>query len=94
MLKQISKTLGLIVLVALVSISWSAAASEEKWSLEEAAKPYKGQTINFIGEDTDSVTACQKVASKEFTERTGIKVDFTLAISRKRSERAFSLKGR
>lgn len=43
------------------------------WSLEEAAKPYKGTTLRTIGEALPPLEAMDKLKHK-FEERTGIKV--------------------
>ena len=45
------------------------------WSLEEAAAPYRGSEINIICEGYPPCYALQEV-SKEFTEKTGITVNF------------------
>lgn len=52
--------------------------SSGKWSLEQAASPYKGTTIRFIGENQNSIRAYRDIAAKQFTKKTGITVDFTL----------------
>jgi multiple sugar transport system substrate-binding protein len=64
--------LGLVLAAA--GGSGDAAA----WSLEEAAKPYAGQTIRCVGDGYAPFLAYQEL-SKEFTEKTGIKVEWEVA---------------
>lgn len=50
-----------------------ASQNEGKWSLKEAAKPYRGVTIKILADAATEADAPQKY-DKEFTELTGINV--------------------
>ena len=50
-----------------------AAGNEGKWSLEEAAKPYKGTTLKILADAATEADVPQKYDS-EFMKKTGIKV--------------------
>lgn len=50
-----------------------AAGNEGKWSLEEAAKPYKGTTLKILADAATEADAPQKYDS-DFMKKTGIKV--------------------
>jgi multiple sugar transport system substrate-binding protein len=78
MVKNIAGALALrnaasaIALVAAAAVPTAAGA----WSLEEAAKPYAGTTIDVIFLQRPGYAAAQEML-KDFTERTGIKVNIT-----------------
>ncbi|MDH3689221.1 MAG: extracellular solute-binding protein [Gammaproteobacteria bacterium] len=55
--------------------SMLVSSGAQAWSLEEAAEPYRGTEINVICEGYPPCYALRDV-SPEFTERTGIKVNF------------------
>lgn len=63
----IGQTVTAVIAMALIN------AQAYGWSLEEAAKPYKGVTIRTIGEALPPLEAMEKLKSK-FEERTGIEV--------------------
>jgi len=81
---------ALVVLVALLIFTrelWQQGAStppvaekhapakaEGAWSLEQAARPYRGTTIRLIGEDYAPLQAIEKLKG-DFEEVTGIKVE-------------------
>lgn len=52
---------------------FSTAACSGEWSLAEASKPWKGQTLRFIGESLPPLEALAEV-KKEFEEITGVQV--------------------
>ncbi len=54
------------------------ASSALAWSLAEAAKPYAGEKIHCAGDGYAPYVAYQEL-SKEFTEITGIEVEFEVA---------------
>jgi multiple sugar transport system substrate-binding protein len=64
----------LVALVATVGASGLAAAQVEFWS--EAAKPYEGVTIRGISESTPPSNYVKDVLAPQFTEATGITVEF------------------
>ncbi|MEM3871568.1 MAG: extracellular solute-binding protein [Nitrososphaeria archaeon] len=55
----------------------------------EATKPYRGLTLELVGEDTDSVTCYESIAGKLFNEQFGIKVRGTFAAHPSDEEKAF-----
>lgn len=62
-------------LTAVVLTGFAKVENARAWSLEEAAEPYRGTAINIICEGYPPCYALQEV-SKEFTEKTGITVNF------------------
>ncbi len=69
-MKQFPRTLGLSA--ALLGLTAGVAGA---WSLEEAAKPYKGTQISVIFLDRPGYRAIEKMLP-DFEKRTGIKVNF------------------
>ncbi|MFN4140458.1 ABC transporter substrate-binding protein [Aestuariivirga sp.] len=56
----------------------AGSAQAETWSLAEAAKPYAGATLHCMGDGYAPALAYQKL-SEEFTQITGIKVEWETA---------------
>jgi multiple sugar transport system substrate-binding protein len=81
-------TLFLIVSFLLFTLSSSAQNPEDEW-LVEAAKPYKGVTLHMIGEALPPLDAL-KQKSVEFTELTGIKVEFEMFAMDEADEKAIA----
>ena len=54
-------------------VSSSAAPHAAAWSYEQAARPFAGQTLKMIGEDSPAWKALKKLKS-EFEKLTGIKI--------------------
>lgn len=71
------RALCLGVAVCAVGIAGGAERANA-WSLTEAAKPYAGQTIRCVGDGYAPFVAYQKL-SEEFTQATGIKVEWEVA---------------
>ncbi|MCW5625996.1 MAG: sugar ABC transporter substrate-binding protein [Burkholderiales bacterium] len=65
---------GLVRALGIVAVLWQVPHLAGAWTLEEAAKPYRGMTIRTIGEALPPLEA-MKAMAPEFTKRTGIKVD-------------------
>ena len=72
------KKIGVLVLLAVFSLSLTAFAGEvtnpDWW--KKAAKPYEGVTIRGVSESTPASQAVAEIAAKDFEEVTGIKVEF------------------
>ena len=67
---------SVVALGTVFALGAGLTATEAKaWSLEDAAAPYKGSEINIICEGYPPCYALQEV-SAEFTEKTGIAVNF------------------
>jgi multiple sugar transport system substrate-binding protein len=64
----------LVALVATVGASGSAVAQDGFWT--EAAKPYEGVTIRGVSESTPPSNYVKDVLAPQFTEQTGINVEF------------------
>lgn len=62
--------------LAMGLLLWQVPQSHA-WTLEEAAKPYKGVTLRTIGEALPPLEA-MKAMAPEFTKRTGIKVEIEM----------------
>ncbi len=62
--------------LAIGVLLWQVPQSHA-WTLEEAAKPYKGVTLRTIGESLPPLEA-MKAMAPEFTKRTGIKVEIEM----------------
>ena len=56
----------------------TGSAQADTWSLAEAAKPYSGATLHCMGDGYSPALAYQKL-SEEFTQITGIKVEWETA---------------
>jgi multiple sugar transport system substrate-binding protein len=68
-----------LVLVGAAFLGMAMASSGARaWSLQEAAAPYKGQTIRVICDGYSPCLAYQKLA-KDFEQETGIHVDVEVA---------------
>ena len=77
-MKTTRKTLRAgVLLAALAGLGLAAAGPAAGWSLEEAAKPYKGTTIRTIGEALPPLEAMAKLKHR-FEEATGIKVEIEM----------------
>lgn len=68
----------LALAAAVIGCLASAPAKSQEWSLKEAAKPYAGTTIRCMVDGYAPALAYQKLAT-EFTEITGIKVEWESA---------------
>ncbi len=66
-----------LVLAALAGLGLGATGPAAAWSLEEAARPYKGTTIRTIGEALPPLEAMAKLKHR-FEEATGIKVEIEM----------------
>lgn len=90
------KTIRRLLTPLLVSgLLIGAAGNAQEWSLEEAAEPYRGVTINAIFLDRPGYTAAAQLIP-EFTERTGINVvwdTLPYEISRERQVLEFTAQG-
>jgi len=73
-----AKILQTAVPIAAVCCLGVQSASSADWSLAEAAKPYAGTTIRCMGDGYAPALAYQKL-SEEFTQITGIKVEWEVA---------------
>lgn len=77
--EQLSIITRLLLAGALVLwLSIGASSEAHAWSLEEAAAPYKGQTIRVICDGYSPCLAYQKLA-KDFEQKTGISVSVEVA---------------
>lgn len=72
----VGRAVGCAAVAFFLVLSGAAAAAE--WSLKEAAKPYAGQKIHCAGDGYAPYVAYQKL-SEEFTEITGIEVEWEVA---------------
>jgi len=73
-----AKILQTAVPIAAVCCLGVQCANSADWSLAEAAKPYAGTTIRCMGDGYAPALAYQKL-SEEFTQITGIKVEWEVA---------------
>jgi multiple sugar transport system substrate-binding protein len=73
MARHASALAGLAGIAGLALAGIGGAAEAQEWSLEEAAKPYAGETIRCVGDGYAPFVAYEQLAEK-FTERTGIEV--------------------
>jgi multiple sugar transport system substrate-binding protein len=74
-----SRSAALLLALAIIgSFACTTCARAAGWSLAEAAKPYRGETIRCVGDGYAPFVAYQKLA-EQFTSLSGINVEWEVA---------------